>query len=587
MRAGRVRPHRTPLLWATVLLAGCGCGDTGGGGSSSDTGGSGSGSHGSTALRFRDVAPGRGLARLLTSGGAEKLSIVENIGTGCALLDANGDGRLDIFLPNAGSLVDGARREGAGTALYLQSADGKFSDATSESGLAFGGWTTGAAVGDFDGDADPDIFLACWGPDRLYENRSGHFVNIATAAGVDSPRLSTSAVFLDYDADGNLDLYVARYVDIDPRSLPEPCLENGARVACGPSFFDPAPDALYRGDGNGGFRDVSKEMGITTSTGGYGLGVATGDFDRDGRVDIYVANDTTANHLWVQREAGFVDESLFCGAALSEEGQGQAGMGVAVGDVNADGLPDIFVSNYSQERNALYRATGGGIYENRSSTSGFSEESYLALGWSAAFGDLDNDRDLDLIVANGHVHPRASQVHPSLSYRQACLAYLNDGTGKFRAVTNELGDDFRMARCHRGAALGDIDSDGDLDVLLSVQDGPPVLLLNESPGLGRAILVVLEGRTSNREGIGAELRLEVDGTTMTRHVSRGGGYLSSTDVRTHFGLADAKEARALEVRWPGGRKQRVGPLAAGHIWKVVEQSGEAIRIGRLVSSSAR
>jgi len=469
-------------------------------------------------------------------------------------------------------------------ALYHQEDDGSFRDATTEVDITSPLWVTGVATGDYDGDGDTDLFLACFGEDRLLENRAGSFRDVSKTAGIAHAGLSTSAVFLDYDADGHLDLYVARYVRLDLASLPnagEPCRENGVLVACGPTFFEPEGDSLYRGDGRGSFREVTKELGLDETTGGYGLGVASADFDSDGRVDIYVANDTTANYLWMNRGERFEDDALFAGAALSDEGQGQAGMGVALGDANGDGRIDIFVTNYSQERNALYRGVSGGLFESKSTSSGFGESSYLALGWSANLADFDLDGDLDIFVANGHVHPRAAEIHAAIRYQQPCHFFENDGRGVFSERGARVGEDLATPRSHRGSAVGDIDNDGDLDIVVSVQDGQPVILRNESGKTNHTLLVSLEGTRSNRDGLGATALFTVAGKTITRHVTRGGGYLSSDDVRVHCGLGTANRADSVEIRWPSGHVDRLGPLEADAWWKLREGSSEAERVARL------
>ena len=296
-------------------------------------------------LRFKDEAPGAGLDHLLVSGGREKLSIVENIGTGVALLDADGDGHLDLFLANGGRINEGRVTPGPGLALYLQvPASGRFEEASGRLGLDFDGWATGVAVGDYDNDGDLDIFLGCWGPDRLWENRDGRFVETGKVAGVAHDGLTTSAVFLDYDLDGKLDLYVASYLKFDLADLPndgQPCIEGGARVACGPGFYEPEPDRLYHNEGSGRFRLVSPGAGMGGAEGGYGLGLAVDDFNLDGLPDIYVANDTTGNYLWLNEGGGkFTDGALMAGASLSSEGQGQAGPGRGrQGQAGRDGTP--------------------------------------------------------------------------------------------------------------------------------------------------------------------------------------------------------------------------------------------------------
>lgn len=543
-----------------------------------------------TALRFLDVASSSGVDHLLVSGGTEKLSIVENIGTGVALLDANGDGRLDLFLANAGRIKGGVVVPGPGLALYLQGpAGGEFEEASGRLGLDFDGWATGVAVGDYDNDGDLDIFLACWGADRLWENRDGRFIEVGQLAGVDHDGLTTSAVFLDYDRDGKLDLYAASYLKFDLADLPnegEPCLEGGATVACGPGFYEPEPDRLYHNEGGGRFRLVSAESGMGKAEGGYGLGVAVDDFNLDGLPDIYVANDTTGNYLWLNEGGGkFTEGALMAGAALSPEGQGQAGMGVAAGDCNGDGNPDIFVTNYSQEQNSLYLGIGGGEFTESSSASGFSFESYIALGWSTFFVDLDNDADDDLFVANGHVHPGAAEINSSLSYLQPCHFFLNDGKGNFQLCPPSVGNAATEQRAHRGAAYGDIDGDGDLDLLLSVQDGPPVLLMNQSEGAGNSLLVELSGSSSNREGVGARLVGRLGSKTITRTVGRGAGYLSASDCRAHFGLGAAGSLDTLEILWPSGRKHQLQDVKAGFLYRVKEANGEAVVVRKLGASS--
>ena len=540
---------------------------------------------GSEGIRFVDVAIGRGLNRILVSGGSEKMVIVENIGTGVGVLDADGDGRLDLFFSNAGTLADGRIVQGPGVALFRQDSVGNFQELTSQLGLEFNGWGTGVAVGDYDNDGDPDLFLSCWGPDRLWENRQGKFFDVSSRAGVDHPGLSTSAVFLDYDLDGRLDLYVACYVELDLADLPnsgEPCIEGSARVACGPDFYEPASDRLYHNEGDGHFRLVSDEAGLDVVSGGYGLGVAVDDFNRDGRPDIYVANDTTENFLWMNVAGkGFVDEALSAGASLGAEGQGQAGMGVAIGDVDGDCRADIFVTNYSQEQNALYRCVGDAEFRDASSGSGFGRESFISLGWSTFFADIDNDSDDDLFIANGHVHPDAADLNSALSYLQPCLFYLNDGRGDFRLAPSSVGPGAVEARAHRGAAQGDIDGDGDIDIVVTVQDGRPVFLENQSRGEARSLLVELAGTQSNREGIGAMLVGMVGERKILRRVGRGGGYLSARDARAHFGLGKSTRLDSLEISWPSGKRSILKDLAAGMIYRIRESDGAVETATRL------
>ena len=558
------------LLVAWVFLQGCSPGPAG---------------PSLSLLEFTDVADARGLDKDLVSGGEAKLLIVENIGAGVGVIDADGDGLLDLFFANAGTVVKGRPAPGPGVALFRQGADGGFKEITRESGLEFRGWGTGVAVGDYDNDGDQDLFMSCWGPDRMWKNTPGGFVEVSAEAGLNHPGLSTSAVFLDYDLDGRLDLFVTCYVKLDPDRLPnegEPCIEGRSPVACGPDFYDPAPDRLYRNEGEGRFRLVSEEVGIHLAPGAYGLGVAVDDFNLDGRPDLYVANDTTENFLWMNAGGGrFVNEALSAGASLGPEGQGQAGMGVAVGDADGDGLADIFVTNYSQEQNALYRCLGPGEFQEESARSGFGMESYISLGWSTFFADLDNDSDDDLFIANGHVHPGAGQVNSALAYLQPCLFYLNDGAGVFKVPAASIGADALTARAHRGAAQADIDQDGDIDIIISVQDGRPVVLENQTKGAGRSLLVELAGSDSNLEGIGSRLVGRIGKKLITRRVGRGGGYLSAKDARVHFGLGGSGKLDSLEISWPSGRKTTVKDLGSGNLYRIREVDGGVEVLGSL------
>lgn len=532
----------------------------------------------SSSFELVDVGGERGLDRVLRSGGAEKLLILENVGTGCALLDADGDGRLDIFLANAGTIAGGKTLPGPGSAFYRQTAAGTFEDRTQVSGLSFRGWGTGVAAGDVDNDGDPDLFLACYGRNRMYINGGdGTFEEASESMGLRERDFSTSAVFLDYDADGFLDLYVVNYVRLDltaPVNDGEPCLQRGIATACGPSFYEPEPDRLYRSARGRQFRDVTAAAGMSAQPGGYGLGVAPADFDGDGWTDLYVANDSTANYLWRNLGNGTFEEvALMVGTALSETGQGQAGMGVDAGDADGDGHPDLFVTNYAEEYFAYYRNLGGGYFEDASHRAGLARETYMSLGWGTRWADFDNDGDLDLLVANGHVYPQAPRLNSATAYLQPCLLYRNDGTGRFTEVGAKAGKDVREPRAHRSLAVGDLDGDGDLDALLSVQDGRAVLLENRVRSSASWLRLRLRGTRSNREGIGARVELSAGGKRQTREVTRGGGYLGSHDARLHFGLGSAKRVEELIVRWPSRLRERFSIDGINREVEIVEGKG--------------
>jgi enediyne biosynthesis protein E4 len=529
---------------------------------------------------FVDVASEVGLDRPLAAGSPEKLFIFENVGSGAGILDFDGDGLLDIFLANAGLLRDGKILPGPGVSLYRQLPTGRFEEVAEETGIHFTGWGTGVAVGDIEGDGDPDIFLGTLDHPLLFRNDSGmRFAECAREAGIDLPGYSTSAVFLDYDRDGELDLYVARYVEFDiahPPNGGQPCLENGIPISCGPTMHKPIPHLLWRNAGGGKFENATEKAGMGHQEGPYGLGVAAGDLDGDGWPDIYVANDTTANYLWHNKRDGTFEEiGLEAGCALGENAQGQSGMGVDLGDVDGDGRLDIFVANYAEEYNAFYQNLGNNSFADRTYASGLNEGCFLTLGWGAKFIDYDQDGALDLFVVNGHVQVRAGEMNPALAYEEPILFYRGDGAGKFQRVDQSLGPDVNRPRSHRAAAVADIDGDGDLDILITVLDGPPVLLVNQVGQRSGSIVIRLRGVRSNREGIGARIELQAGGRTQVREVTRGGGYLSASDAIAHFGLGAAPRADAVRIKWPSGQVDELGALAAGFRY-LIEEGGKVL-----------
>lgn len=540
---------------------------------------------GAAPAGFVNVAPSRGLTRSNVSGSPGLLWIFENIGSGAALLDYDGDGRLDAYINNAGTteILPGPPKrlrlvKGPGATLYRQLPDGRFEDATERAGVSFDGWGTGVAVGDVENDGDLDLFLGAYGTPRLFVNLGdGTFRDATASAGLERPGYSTSAAFVDHDRDGDLDLYVVQYVVFDTDDLPnrgDLCYQDDVIISCGPTMHPHMPDIFYRNRGDGTFEDITAEAGMSRQPGAYGLGVAAGDLDRDGWPDIYVTNDTQANFLWRNEGDGtFQELALLSGVALSETAQGQSGMGVDFGDVDGDGWLDIQVSNYSEEANAFYRNLGDGTFEDRSASSGIARATFMLLLWGTKLFDIDHDADLDLVLVGGHVHPRAAELAPHLSFEQRILACLGDGTGKFTDASAKLGLDLLVRRNHRGLAVGDVDGDGDLDMLVTLLDGPPILLENSVPKLGNSIQFVLEGATSNREGIGARIEVVSGGKRQVREVTRGGSYLSGSDAAAHFGLGAAERCDVVEVLWPSGGSSRLEGLAAGRLWRIREADG--------------
>jgi hypothetical protein len=531
---------------------------------------------------FEFVVESRGLEQAIVSGSRDRLFIFESLGTGAALIDYDGDERVDVLVQNGGTVKrhETAGRSsvelvpGPGPTLYRQGIDGRFMDVTSKSGIPSCAWGTGVAVADVDNDGDPDVFLSALGPNRLLINESdGQFRDATKTSGVDHPGCATSAAFLDYDRDGWIDLYVANYVEFDfdnPPNQGRPCLEANVPVSCAPSMHYPAADILFRNRGDGTFEDVTTIAGCSGTVGAYGLGVVTADFNRDGWPDIYVANDTTANFLWVNRGDGtFENLALSHGAALSETGQGQSGMGVTVGDANGDGWSDIFVTNYALEPNAYYRSFGDGTFAEQSTVAGLGVASHRYLGWGTRFLDIDHDGRLDLIAVNGHVHPNVSEVGNDLSFSQQPLLFRGLGQGQFESVQGLQGD-FVTPRNYRGLAVGDVDRDGALDLLITVLDGPPLLCLNRSQQRGNWIGFRVRGRTSNRDGIGARIEITTGQTTQFQEISGAGGYLCAVEPVAHFGLGAVTSVESVRVRWPNGETADLGP-ASGNRYHLLDE----------------
>ena len=571
----RLRPPLWTIgaLW-TCLASGCW--------NSQDAGG-----HRERAARapsFTDIARSAGLEHPSQGGSPEKLSILENIGSGAGFLDADRDGNLDAVVLSGGPGAGATHVPDVAVRFYRQSRPGTFREETDRWGLTFNGWGTGVAVGDVDNDGAPDLLITCYGQDRFFRNREGtRFEDATDSAGFlladATTDFSTSAVFFDYNADGRLDLYVTRYVALDRERPPNgghPCLTNDVPVACAPHFHPPLADRLYRNAG-ARFVDVTVEAGVGKSEGAYGLGVAAGDLDGDGRTDLYVANDTTANVLWRNVDGRrFTDDALFSGCALDDEGRGQAGMGVDLADLNQDGALDIIVTNYSQETNALYLNLGAGAFENGARRANLWQASYLRLGWGVKACDWNSDGKLDLAIANGHVYPRADEINPALSYAQPCLFLQADGH-QFVDRADTLGEAASRARAHRALATGDFDNDGDVDILLSVMDSPPVLLANEQRGASWLSLR-LQGTRSNRDAIGAKVWLTAGGQTQFREVTRGGSYLSAHDPRLLFGLGTIEHIDSVRVVWPSGTTESFEALTARKAYKIVEDTGRAVTV---------
>ena len=503
--------------------------------------------------------------------------LIEAMGGGVAMIDADGDGKLDLFFVNGATLKPGMsakdRAEKSDSTfwnrLYLNQGDGTFADVTDKSGLRGQGYGQGVAVGDCDNDGRADLFVTSLGGNTLYRNQGGaRFEDVTAKAAVAGGGWSTSAGFIDFDRDGKLDLFVARYLDWDFGKNKRCGGEGLARQAyCHPNEFGPVTHLLYRGLGGCRFEDVSEKSGIARAP-GKGLGVAFQDFDRDGWPDIFVANDSFPQQLFRNKQDGTFEEvALQMGAAYDEDGKVFAGMGVDAADYDNDGLPDVFVNALANQGYGLFR-NNRNTFEYASGNTGLTSLSRMHSGWGARFLDYDNDGWKDIFVAQGHVMDNIELSQPGIRYRETPLLLRNVG-GKFSDVSAKAGAPFLTSMAARGAAFGDLNNDGSVDVVVAGNGGPPRIFLNGATENGW-LLINTAGVRSNRDGMGASIRIVTASGEQFGFVSTAGSYLSAHDKRVHFGLGRDREVKILEVRWPSGTVQTWKNVLANQIFQAKE-----------------
>jgi hypothetical protein len=533
-----------------------------------------------SGVRFIDITEKSGIQAVILSGSAKKDYVLEVNGSGVCWLDYDNDGYMDLYLVNGSTLRElqgGKPASPHHNYLYHNNGDGTFTDVTLSAHAPGAGWGFGCAAADFDNDGYTDLFVANFGSNILYRNNGdGTFSDVTAKAGVGGGDIwHAGAAFADYDGDGFVDLYVSGYLDFDIQHPQlKTCDYRGVPVrACGPLGYRGAPDALYRNNGDGTFTDVTEKAGVKDNHLYFGFAVIFDDLDGDGKPDIFVANDSNPNYLYRNKGDGKFEEiGIQAGVAMNADGKEMSSMGVAVGDYDHDGRMDLFVTTFANDNYVLYHNDGGGFFSDVSYPAGLGEPTIPWLGWATFFFDYDNDGWPDLFAANGHVYPEVDGKTTE-KYRQPLQLFRNLGNGRFAEASREAGLSAMPWRSARGGAYCDFDNDGDLDVIVSNIDERPQLLENAGGNRANWIELKLIGSRSNRGAIGAQVKIQAGDLIQYDHVRAGGSFLSNNDPRLHFGLGSQRLVNVIEIRWPSGALERLRDVAANRIVAVQEGAG--------------
>ena len=528
--------------------------------------------------KFVDTTASSGIHFVHKASHTSKKYLPETMGSGVALFDYDNDGRLDVFLVNGAPLSDptvaGTIPQKTGPAywnrLYHQKKDGTFEDVTEKAGLQGTNYDMGVAVGDYDNDGFEDLYVTGYGGNHLYHNDgNGKFTDVTKESGTGGTGWSTSAAWVDLDNDGLLDLVVLRYVKWDFDDLWCGEKRPGYRSYCHPDVFPAITPLVYHNEGNGHFTEASARFGLDKP--GKGLGIALADFDRDGRIDVAIANDSMVEFLYHQKPKGaFEEQGLMSQIAVDGDGRTYAGMGVDAQDYDNDGFPDLVITNLANQKYALYHNAGDGTFDYATHLSGVGSITMLHSGWGTKFFDYDNDGLKDLIVAQGHDIDNIELTYPQLRYKEPLLLMRNVGHGKFVDVSASSGEVFKQAWAGRGLAVGDLDNDGLEDLVVTTNDGPAYVIRNETRTANHWLTLDLVGHKSNRDAIGAEIKVTTSKGAQWWTVSTAGSYLSSSDKRAHFGLGADDHAKSLDIVWPSGVHQMLGEVKADQILRVDE-----------------